>query len=148
MGGDEFGDDVRGARRGIWRSLTRTVMVLSLSSTTGFAAGLHFEAGDPGLDGPGGVDFLELEEGELVGIFRREDLGVAAVLGDVEAARGEPCAACDVLGIAKLRGGDFFAAEIGGRLEIFIGLARRGRCRHWPRRRRCGPPGRRSGRRR
>ncbi len=35
---------------------------------------------------------------------------------------GEPCAAGDVLGIAKLRGGDFFAAEIGGGLQVFIRL--------------------------
>ena len=69
------------------RLLTRTVTGEVLVLDDGLGAGFHLEAGDPWLDGPCGIDALELEEGELVGVFGWQDLGVAAELVDLEAAR-------------------------------------------------------------
>ncbi len=86
------------------------------------AAGFAFQPRDPRLDRPGRIEFFRLEERELVRVLCREHLGVAAELGDAEAAVDQPRAAGDILRVAELRCGDLFAPEIGGRLQIFVRL--------------------------
>ena len=63
-----------------------------------------------------------LKELELIGILRRQDLGVAAELSDFQTACCQPRAAGNVLGVTELRGRDFFAAKISGRGELLVGL--------------------------
>ena len=84
--------------------------------------GVEFQARNPRLDGPHGVQFFALEEVELVGVLRGDDEGVAAARRDVQPARFQPSAGGYVLRVAELWSRDFFPAKIGGRFQSAAGL--------------------------
>ena len=77
-----------------------------------FSAGFEFEAGDPRLDRPRRLERSRLEQRELVGVFRRNDLHVAAARRHGNAALDQPRAAGDVLRVPELRRRDGAPDEI------------------------------------
>ena len=87
-----------------------------------FSAGFALEPRDPWLDRPDGVDSFLLEQRKLIGILRRQDLGVAAELRDFQTARRQPRATGNILRVSQLRRGNFLPAKIRGRFQVLVRL--------------------------
>ena len=81
------------------------------------ATSLQFKPRYPRLHGPHRIELLSREKRKLVGIGGRDDIRVAAGLGDPQSAGNQPCARGDILRIAELRRADPLAAKIGGFLR-------------------------------
>ena len=64
------------------------------------------------LEAKGRVDVAAGEQEHQLGVLGRDDLGVAAVDGDLQAAFAQPDAGVDVLRVAQLRRGETTADEI------------------------------------
>src|SRR5256885_16647200 len=70
------------------------------------------EAGRPRFGSPGRVEFLLLEQRELVWVCHRHDHNVTALVSRLHAVRLEPGTQCDVLRVAHLRRGHAFTVKI------------------------------------
>ena len=76
------------------------------------AAELAREPRHPRLDGPSRVHVAAGEEEHELRVLRRDDLGVAAVDGHLQAAFAQPDAGVYVLRVAELRGGKATADKV------------------------------------
>ncbi len=87
-----------------------------------FAARFALQPRNPRLNGPDSIDLFLLEQRQLIGILRRQNLRVTAELRDFQAARRQPRATGNILRVPELRRRNFLSAKICGRFQILVRL--------------------------